>query len=70
MEERRAVDPILSEIKAEVVRSGKSIDRLDSTVHGNGKMGLKTRTMILWYGAIGLASVLGLILTGCAVFLR
>ena len=49
--ERRSTDPILKEIK-------QSVNRIDNTIHGNGKMGLKTRTMILWYGGWGLFIVL------------
>jgi hypothetical protein len=59
---RRAVDPILNEIK-------ESVDRIDNTIHGNGSMGLKTRVYILWYGVIGVSALAGLILTGCALFL-
>ena len=60
-QERRAVDPILREIK-------ESVDRIDGTIHGNGSMGLKTRVYILWYGAIGVSAIIGLVLTGCALF--
>ena len=59
---RRATDPILQDIK-------KTVNRIDNTIHGNGKMGLKTRVFILWYGVIGLVTAIGLILTGCALFL-
>ena len=62
-EQRRAVDPIAKDIKS--IR--KSVDRIDGTIHGNGKMGLKTRTMILWYGAIVVAAIAGMVLTGCAI---
>ena len=65
-EQRRAVDPIANDIKS--IR--KSVDRIDGTIHGNGKMGLKTRTMILWYGAIVVAAIAGMILTGCAIIFR
>ena len=65
-EQRRAVDPIAKDIKS--IR--KSVDRIDGTIHGNGKMGLKTRTMILWYGAIVVAAIAGMILTGCAIIFR
>ena len=52
---RRAVDPILNDIK-------KSVNRIDTTIHGNGKMGIKTRVFILWYAGIGLFA---LITSGC-----
>ena len=63
MDERRKVDPILNNIK-------KSVDRIDLTIHGNGKIGLKTRVFVLWYAAIILGTLSGLVLTGCAIFLR
>ncbi len=63
MNERRQVDPILKNIK-------KSVDRIDLTIHGNGKIGLKTRVFVLWYAAIILGTLAGLLLTGCAIFLR
>ena len=57
MQERRSIDPIL-------MKMDKKIDRIDGTLHGNGKMGLKTRVFLLWYGAWGLIIVAG-ILAGC-----
>ena len=76
MNDRRSIDPILKKIRAEQkahgveqVRQGKKIDGMDKTIRGNGSMGLRTRTMINWYGFIGLSAVIT-ILTGCAVFLR
>ena len=62
MNERRATDPILKDIK-------DSVNRIDDTIHGNGKIGLKTRVFVLWYAAIILGTLSGLILTGCAIFL-
>ena len=59
-EQRRVTDPLvktITDIKT-------SVDRIDNTIHGNGKMGLKTRVYLLWYAAWGAIVMLG-ILAGC-----
>jgi len=61
VQNRRQTDPFLEDLR-EIKRS---VDRIDGTLHGNGGMGLKTRVYVLWYGAIIVAAIAG-ILTGCA----
>jgi hypothetical protein len=57
MNDRRATDPILKNIN-------EKVDRIDNTIHGNGKMGLKTRVHLVWYAMWGLFIAFG-ILAGC-----
>jgi len=60
MNERRKVDPILIKIE-------KSVDRIDNTIHGNGKIGLKSRVLILWYAGWAAFIVMSGVLISCVL---
>ena len=49
--------------KDEKSRLFNAIDRIDKTLHGNGKMGLKSKVDIMWYVGGGLFTVILVLIT-------
>jgi len=58
------ISTLLREISKEQTRQGRSIDRIDTSLHGNGQVGLKTQCHMNTKSIGKLWFVLGIILTG------
>jgi hypothetical protein len=63
--DRRSTD----QFKDDIADIKVDVGDIKLSINGNGKMGLKTRTYINWYGFLGLSVVIT-ILTGCALFIK